>query len=248
MMKRSSLFVICSVIVASLLFSSCASAPQKIRVATDPTWPPFEKIDEQTQIVEGIDIDLINAIAAKEGLVIDFVAVPFETLKIGLAQCQYDAAISSITITEDRKKDFSFSESYFEAGQIVTVRKDNADIQGKDSLTGKTVGAEAGTTGADEAGKIPGAKLVTVDDIDILFQNLMNGEVDAVIADNPLAMNYVAKNPDKLKTVGIIFTGEQYGIAVCKTNTALLDKINKGLAAVKTEGGIDQITSKWMGK
>ncbi len=74
----------------------------------------------------------------------------------------------------------------------------------------------------------------------------MNGQVDAVIADNPLALGYIGQNPDKLKTAGEVFTDEFYGIAVCKDKADLVAQINKGLAAVKAKGLIDELTTKWI--
>jgi polar amino acid transport system substrate-binding protein len=140
----------------------------------------------------------------------------------------------------------AFSDPYFEAGQIITVQANNTTISGKDSLTGKTLGAQIGTTGAIEAGKISGATAKTYDDIGLAFQDLINGQVDAVIADTPLALGYVGKNPTKIKTVGEPFTDENYGIAVCKNKPELVAKINEGLAKAKTDGVIDQLTKKWI--
>jgi len=133
-----------------------------------------------------------------------------------------------------------------EAGQLVTVRFGNTDIASKEDLGGKTVGAQIGTTGSFEVGKIAGATLKTYDDIGLAMQDLMNGQIDAVIADNPLAMGYANANPDKLKTVGAVFTSEYYGIAVCNTETELLERINEGLAKVKAKGLIDELILKWL--
>jgi polar amino acid transport system substrate-binding protein len=245
-MRRLSVLCIIGMIVLSLFLSGCAQKITTIRVATDATWPPFENVNEQTKQIEGLDIDLFNAIAAKEGLQPNYIKVDFDPLLAGLALCQYDVAISSITITEERKKDMNFSDPYFAAGQILTVRKDESGITGIDSLAGKVIGAQIATTGADEARKIQGASVKTYDDVDQAIIDLLNGQLDAVIADNPLALGYIARNPDLLKTAGSVFTNESYGIAVCKKNTNLLARINKGLALVKSEGLIDQLTQKWI--
>ena len=93
---------------------------------------------------------------------------------------------------------------------------------------------------------MPDVTVKNYDDIGLAFQDLINGQIDAVIADNPLALGYVGQNPDTLKVVGEAFTDEFYGIAVCKTNTELLEKINKGLASVKADGLVDQLTTKWI--
>ncbi len=245
-MKRLFCYVLVGLVLVSLVLGGCAQKPTKVRVATDATWPPFEYVNEQTKAIEGFDIDLLKAIAEKEGLEIEFINVGFDPLLAGIAQCQYDAAISSITITEERKQEMLFSDPYFEAGQIVTVRKDNTDIKSKDNLAGKVAGAQIGTTGAMEVQKITGATLRTYDDIGLAYQDLMNGQIDAVVADNPLALGYVGKNPDKLKTAGAVFTEENYGIAVCETNPELLAKINRGLKAVKDAGLIEQLSQKWL--
>lgn len=248
-MKKLLWTIIAGLLLLSLVLGGCGTkSAAKIRVATDATWPPFESVNEQTKKIEGFDIDLLNAIAAKENLDIEFINVAFDPLLAGVAQGQYDVAISSITITEERKKDMLFSDPYFEAGQIVTVRKDNTSIAGKDNLGGKKVGAQIGTTGAIEVGKISGATLKTYDDIGLAFQDLMNGQIDAVVADNPLALSYVGKNAAKLKTAGTIFTQENYGIAVAKGKTDLLNKLNSGLKKIKAEGKIAEFSKKWLEK
>jgi|WetSurMetagenome_2_1015567.scaffolds.fasta_scaffold139463_2 polar amino acid transport system substrate-binding protein len=248
-MKKLLWLIIVGVAFFSLVLASCsAPAPatgSAITVATDATWPPFESVNEQTKQIEGMDIDIFNAIAAKENLTVTYKNVSWDPLLAGMAQGLYDAAISSITITEDRKKDMLFSDPYFAAGQLVVVRKDNATITGKDTLKG-TVAVQLGTTGDIEVQKIKGATSKPYDDIGLAFQDLMNGQVDAVVCDNPVALLYVGKNADKLKTVGAVFTDENYGIAVAKGKTDLLAKINNGLKAIKSEGVIDRASQKWL--
>ena len=244
-MKRIYLLAIIGLVLVGLL-SGCGQSTEKVLVATDATWPPFESINEQTKEIEGFDIDLLNAVAEKAGLEIEYVNVGFDPLLAGIAQCQYDAAISAMTITEERSEKMLFSDPYFEAGQVVTVQAGNSDISGKDALVGKTVGAQIGTTGAIAIEKMDGVNLKTYDDAGLAFQDLMNGQIDAVIADNPLALEYVNKNSSKLKTVGEVFTEEYYGIAICKSNTELQAKINAGLKAVKEEGLIEELIQKWI--
>jgi polar amino acid transport system substrate-binding protein len=162
-----------------------------------------------------------------------------------MAQGTYDAAISSITITADRQKAMLFSDPYFDAGQIITVRINNTTINSKNDLVGKTVAVQLGTTGNIEVNNIAGATAKPYDDIGLAFQDLMNGQVDAVVCDNPVAVNYVATNPTKIKTTGVVFTDEQYGIAVANGKTALLAQINDGLAKVKADGELHTIAVKW---
>jgi polar amino acid transport system substrate-binding protein len=245
-MKRTLSIVLALVMLVSIFLAGCGQGSKKVTVATDATWPPFEYVDESSKEIIGFDIELMNAIAKEGGFEIEFVNVSWDPLLAGMAQCQYDLAISAMTITEERAKEFAFSDPYFAAGQIVAVQSSNTDITGKDSLVGKVVGAQLGTTGSIAIAEMSGVELKNYDEISLAFQDLMKGQIDAVVADNPLVFDYVRQNAGKIKSVGEVFTDENYGIAACKTNTELLAKVNKGLAAVKKTDLIEQLTNKWL--
>ncbi len=121
-----------------------------------------------------------------------------------------------------------------------------AVISGKEDLTGKTIGAQLGTTGAIEAEKIDGATVKTYDSYDLAFLDLANRQIDAVIADYPTALGFVDQNSEKLMTVGDVFTDESYGIAVCNQKPELLATINQGLQAVKDNGTLAKLEQKWL--
>ena len=232
--------------LAIFLLCACQANPRKVRVVIDPIWPPFETLDQRTGQPVGFDLDLINAIAQKENLQIEFVNAPYDSALAGISQCQYDAAISAITITDKLKQSMLFSDPYFAAGQIVTVNIHTIDIRGKEDLDGKRVGALSGTAGAIEAKKIPNAEFSAYDTIDDAFLDLMNGNLDAVISDHLTAIGVVGENPGELKTVGPVFTDENYGVAVCSQQPDLLAKINAGLAAVKSDGEFNHLVKKWL--
>jgi polar amino acid transport system substrate-binding protein len=246
-MKRPVFVLLSLVVLLSMLLGACAPAAKtKVRIATDATYPPFESVNDKTKDLEGFDIDLIKAVADKAGLDIELVNINFDALLAGMGTCQYDLAISATTITEDRKKVMMFSDPYINAGQILAVKKDNTTINSKDDLKGKKIGVQISTTGAIEAGKIEGATVKTYDTVDLAFQDLANGQIDATIVDYPTSLNYVAKMSDKLKNVGAAFTDEFYGIVACKTKTDLVAKVNTALAALKTEGFIKKLEDKWI--
>jgi polar amino acid transport system substrate-binding protein len=223
-------------------------APEKItvRVATDATFPPFELVDEQSKQLTGFDVELMNGIAEKAGFKLEWTNLPFDPMLAGLSECQYDVAIAAITITDERKQSMLFSDPYINAGQIVVVRKGETRIKSKDDLSGLTVGAQLGTTGAIEAQKIPNVNFKPYDTYDLAFLDLANGQIDAVIADYPTALGFIGKNPEKLTTVGEVFTEESYGIAICKNRADLVDKINAALKALKDEGFVKQLEQKWL--
>ncbi|MCD6286019.1 MAG: transporter substrate-binding domain-containing protein, partial [Anaerolineae bacterium] len=139
------------VLLALGALTGCKAGSETVVVATDATWPPMEYVDENKEIV-GYDIDLMNAVAEAAGLEIEFKNVAWDGIFAGLAAGEYDAIISSVTITEERQEKYDFSEPYINAGQIVVVGADS-DITGPDALSGSTVGAQIGTTGAIEIEK-----------------------------------------------------------------------------------------------
>ena len=221
-------------------------APDVVIIATDATFPPFEMVDETTKELIGFDIELMEAVAAQAGIQYEFVNLPFDPMLAGLSECQYDMAIAAITITDERKEQFLFSEPYVDAGQIITVKVGDTSIQGKEDLAGKIIGAQLGTTGEIEAQAIEGAEYKPYDTYDLAFLDLMNGQIDAVIADNPTALGFIEKNPENLMTVGEVFTSEFYGIAICKDRQDLLDLINPALAAVKESGFVEELAAKYL--
>ena len=140
----------------------------------------------------------------------------------------------------------TFSDGYINAGQIVTINKENTEIKSVADLKGKTIGVQIATTGAIEAAKIEGATVKTYDTVDLAFLDLQNKQVDAVVADYPTSLAFVEANPEKIVTTGEPFTEEVYGIAVCKTNPNLLAQINTALKAVKDKGTITELETKWL--
>jgi ABC-type amino acid transport substrate-binding protein len=246
MMKHPLLYLITILLGLSLATISCGQETGKIIIATNATHPPFTYTDKNTSEMVGYDIDLIKAIAKKAALNIEFVNVKFESLLEGMAKQQYDAAIGAISITENRKKDMLFSDSYFMAGHVITLRTDNTAITGKESLPGKTVGVQTGTTSAIDVSEIKGANMKAYADYVLAFQALMDSAVDAVVSDDTIALGYVSQNPTKIKITGASFSLENYGIAVNKNKPELLSKINAGLKSLKNEGFLDQLSQKWL--
>lgn len=248
-MKNIAALLILLALFIVLLFPGCSAlTPNKIVAATNANWPPFEYVNEKTRQIEGFDIDLMNEVTKRAGIKVEYKNVDFEALLSGMATCKYDAAISSITITEERKQSIAFSDPYIIAGQVVVIRTDTTDIADKDNLTGKIVGAQTGTTGAAEVNKIRNATLKTYDQIDLAYQDLIGRKINAVVSDNPVALAYVGRYSGQLKIAGNIFTSEYYGIAICKTNPELLAKINSGLKSCIDEGLIDKLITKWLSK
>lgn len=225
-----------------------ATDARVVTVASDATWPPMEFIDENRQLV-GYDIDLMRAIAEAAGFTVEFENTPWDGIFAGLAAGEYDAVISSVTITEERKATMDFSIPYINAGQVLIVSQSTTGVTTLANLVGKRVGAQIGTTGAFEIEAAAGVTLVTYDELGLAIADLANGRIDGVVADTPIAADYVLQNDEysgKLKIVGEPFTEELYGIAVQKGNAELLALINRGLEAVLASDVPEQLADKWL--
>ena len=219
----------------------------KIKVGTNAEYPPFESVDESGKIV-GFDPDLMAAIAKAAGFEVEWVNTRWDGIFVALASGEFDAVMSAATITEDRKKTVDFSDPYFNAGQVLSV-KIGSPYKTPADLAGKKIGVQLGTTGDIWATENTKAEIVRYDEVTLAFQALANGDVDAVIADGPTSLDIIKANPEmKVQVVGEPFTEEYYGIAVNKKKPEVLAAINAGLKAVKESGEYDKIYEKWFGK
>ena len=250
-MKRLTAILLVLLISGSVLFAGgqAEADDNTISVGTDATWPPMEFINEDKELV-GFDIDLMNAIAEAAGFEVEFQNTAWDGIFAGLGSGDYDAVISSVTITEDRKETMDFSEPYLNAGQVLVVRMDGPDeVPSLDEVEGAVLGAQIGTTGAILIQETEGVELRTYDELGLAIEDLANGRIDGVVADTPIAADYALQNEnyqDTLKIVGDPFTEELYGIAVKKGNDEVLSKINEGLKKVKADGTIEDLKDKWL--
>jgi polar amino acid transport system substrate-binding protein len=225
-------------------------------IGSDTAFPPFETMNGT--VAEGFDVDLAAAIAKEMGLQSEFLSQKFDTLIPQLkAGGKYDVIMSGMTITDERKKEIDFSSPYIDSNQSVAVLKgkgyttiptgDTAAIQ--KALSGKIIGVQAGTTGEAWAKEnVKDAKSVTpFDDTLAAFAALQAGKVDAVVNDLPVSA-FIVKDPARnAEIIAEIPTGEQYGIAIAKTNPELTQAINEAIAKVKESGEYNQIYKKWFG-
>lgn len=256
-MKKFGLFTL--FLVLTLFIAACgtdktasesATSEKVYKVGVDTTYPPFEF--KEGDEYKGIDIELINAIAENQGFEIELSPMDFGGIIPAMQANQLDVAIAGMSITEDRKKIVDFSSPYFDAGLIVVVKDDNSTIKSVDDLKGKKVAVKKGTSGAkyavDNASKL-GIEVVQFNDSPAMFQEVSNGNADALIEDYPVITYAIAQKDLGLKTVGDRLNGDQYGIAVLKgKNQDLLEKINNGLAELKKDGTYDKILKTYLGE
>jgi polar amino acid transport system substrate-binding protein len=178
-MKMLRILSVVALLLAS--FSSTVLAASKsIKVATDATWPPMEMVDANKQIV-GYDIDFLNAVAKEAGVAVEFKNTAWDGIFAGLDSGQYDAIISSVTITEERKAKYDFTDAYTSIGQILVVPKTDKTSKTIADLKGKKVGSQIGTTGTIEVKKVVGVESKTYDEIGLAFEDMAAGRIAGVV-------------------------------------------------------------------
>jgi ABC-type amino acid transport substrate-binding protein len=239
--------------ILSGLLTACGpdsgSVPNKIRVATDATLVPMSFINDQNQI-DGFDRALMEAIAKEAGLELEMVNVEWAGLLGGLTTGKYDAAISSITVMEERKQKMAFSLPYLKSGLAIVVRKETKGVSTMDDLLKKNmvVGAQRGTTAYFFLKDHPAIRNMGYESYGHAVQDLIKGELDAVLGESTGTLYYKRKEKpvfDKIKMVGEILTNEYYGIAVRKDNPALLKTLDKALKTLLANGTVERLHQQW---
>ncbi|MGP2528523.1 transporter substrate-binding domain-containing protein [Acidaminococcus sp. LBK-2] len=247
--------VMCVLAALMLAVAGCgsdtkpAANDQKvIKVGTEPTFAPFEFQEKGSKEFTGFDMDLARAIGKKLGRKVEIQNMGFDALIPALNSGNIDAVAAGMSITEERKKAVTFSDPYYTSGLVVVVTKDNNAVKSIKDLEGKKIAVQIGTTGADKAAKVSGAKVTSFNTNAEVFLELENKGVDAVIIDRPVAQYYLTKEgKDKDKIVGDTMDAESYGFAF-KKDSKLAADFNKALAELKKDGEYDKIYTKWFGK
>ena len=263
-MKKKSIIAVLLIVALAFSLAACGGGDSEentsgdsekvtYKVGTEPTFPPFDTTDEEQNIV-GLDMDLIKAIGEDQGFEVTFENLTFDGLVPALKAGNIDIIAAGMNKDDpERQKQVDFSDAYYESKLMVAVTEDNNTIKSVVDLTpDMKVAAQTGTTGATKTqeladeGKI--AEAVILDGLDTAMMQLLNGDVQAVINDKPVTEAYMKKQPDKIKMVGEPLNAENYGFAVQKGNTELLEKINAGLANIKEDGTFDKLVDEWFNK
>ena len=211
-------------------------------MATNAEFPPDE-FHEGDDVV-GIDADIARAIGEEMGMEVKIEDMAFDSIIPAVTSGKADFGAAGMTVTEDRKKNVDFTDTYATATQVIIV-KEGSDIAGPDDLTGKKIGVQLGTTGDIYADDIEDAKVERYNKGFEAVQALTQDKIDAVVIDGEPAKEFVAE-ADGLKILDEVFTEEEYAIAVAKDNDDLLKKMNEALASLKESGKIDEIVAKYI--
>ena len=218
----------------------------KIVVGTDPTYAPNEMLGSDGKTVEGFDVSVFNAVAAKLGLKTEYVPAGFGTIILGVTSGKYDVGVSSFTINPERKKQVNMV-SYYSAGTQWVVAKGNPEKVSIDDACGKSIGAQKDTVQAEDlaarskkctdAGK-PGITQVIQTGQDQVTADVASGKTVAMLADSPVGL-YAVKQTGTLEALGEIYDSAPYGYVVPKDQTDFANLLVEALKATKADGSYE---------
>ena len=223
-------------------------ADGKLTACTDVPRPPFT-LEENGQL-DGIDVELVRALAGRLALTADFKDVDGAGIFAALDAGECDIVASSVLVTDERRKTVELTEPYFRVDQSLLVRKgDESTYDELATLRGRTIGVQAGTAGAAFAKeRAEGATVRELPSTDDLFAALAARQVDGVVHDYPVNANHALTTGEAV--VSKTFPeedDEEYGLALRKGNTALKAALDDALVQVRSDDTYPTILRRFLG-
>ena len=219
-----------------------------LRIGVDPTFPPFAAADGPE--TWGLDIDLARALAEEMGLEPRFTYFGYDGLYDALATRQVDVLISALVVAPERTADVAYTDSYFDAGQVLIVPA-GSDVAAEADLDGRTLAVELGALGHVEAQawqrRRPGLTVATFGSVDEALAAVAGGAAGAALVDGVGGRLYVRDHADS----GLVrrdppVVPEPYAMAVRIGERTLHRRLNEALAELAASGRLEEIAGRWL--
>lgn len=236
--------------LASKLPESIKSAGV-IKIGTDATYAPNEFLAGDGKTIQGVDVDIFNAVAAKFGVKTEWNPADFGSIINGVNGNKYDIGISSFTINDERKKQVNMV-SYFSAGTQWATATGNPKGIDPENACGKNIAVQSNTV--QEAEDLPvRQKKCGSNKINVLsFKDqtqataaVVSGKADAMLADSPVVAYAVKQSGGKLEALGDIYDAAPYGYVVPKDETEFAEAIVEALKEIEKDGAYQAALEKW---
>ncbi len=217
-----------------------------ISVGLEGTYPPFSFVDENGNLT-GFEVEFAQALAKELGVTAKLQPTKWDGILAALESKRLDVAINQVTISEERKKKYDFSEPYTVSGiQALTQKKDAGKIASANDLTGKKVGVGLGTNYEQWLkDNVPGAVIKTYDDDPTKYQDLRVGRIDAILVDRLAAFELISKTNDTLAVSGPAFSRQEAGVTIRKGEPELVAAINKAIDKLRADGTLAKLSQKY---
>lgn len=224
-----------------------SGAAKSYIIATDTVFAPFEFTDADNNFV-GIDVDLLAAIAEDQGFTYELQSLGFDAALLAVESGQADGVIAGMSITDERKEKFDFSDSYYDAGVTMAVAKGSA-VASFDDLKDQKVAVKTGTNGAAYAKSIAdeyGFEIVEFADSPTMYQDVITGNTVACFEDYPVMAYNIQQGAGMEMPGDVNESTTPYGFAVKKgENAELLEMFQAGLKNIKENGKYDEIVAAY---
>jgi len=261
-MKRLVTLVTLLAVTAMLLAACAPAAPAnrleavkaagKLVVGTSPDYPPFESKDASGNFI-GFDVELMNAVAEKMGVTVEWTDMPFDSLVAAVQTGKLDASISAFNYDEERAKQVDFTQAYYTAMDGFLVADTFAgSITKAEDIAQYKVGVQSGTVQADwidenlvQPGLLSTDNLLQYERVDQAALDVKAGRIDVLMGDNiPLASLAESLGGLKMAFEDTVASGE-FMLILPKEEPELKAELDKAITALKEEGFVDELAQKW---
>lgn len=218
---------------------------EELRVAVDPAFAPFA-YEENSGRMAGFDIELMNKLADKVGVKVTYQVTPFNNIFNTMRNGYADLAISSLTITPERKEDVIFTNPYIEKSGFGLLVKRESNLHNIQDLKGKTVGVQRGSTSELFVQRYHNFKVQFFNSNIDMSTAFNQGQIDAIIFDRLILEHFMAKGIIEDGAIVEMLNQEDYAIALTKKYKSIGDKMNEALEEMKKNGELDALYQKWI--
>jgi ABC-type amino acid transport substrate-binding protein len=220
-----------------------------LRVGMDASFPPFESVSADGSLV-GFDVELMRGVSQRLDLEPQFVAnLPYDGLYDALTAQRVDVVISALVINPARQRDYAYSTSYFDAGEVLVVPEEEDAIEAMHDLKTQCLAVVLGTEGDREARKwarrLADLLVVQHGTPAEALGALEAGEADAALVDRVSALQVLGTGC-RLKVVGEPVVPVPYAAAVRREDRRLLRAVNEALEAMEDDGTMDRLVARWL--
>lgn len=218
----------------------------KIKIGTEGTYAPFTFHDKDGKLT-GFDVEIAEEVAKRLGVKAEFVETKWDGMFAGLNSKRFDAIVNEVTINDERKQKYDFSDPYIVSRAVLIVSNDNNSITRFEDLKGKKAG-EALTSSGEKVAKSYGAEIVADDGFNQSIDLITSKRVDATVNDSLSFLDFKKQKPDApVKVVAKSEKPDNNAILFNKGNKELVDAVNKALSDIKADGTYLKISNKWFG-
>ncbi len=221
-------------------------ATGKLRIGTEGTYAPFTYHDANGKLT-GFDVEIAEEITKRLGVEPEFTETQWDGLVAGMDAKRFDVIFNEVSIRDDRKAKYDFSDPYIVSKAALVVSSDNNEIKTFADLKGKKSGQSL-TSNLAAIARENGAEIVAVDGFNQAIDLLSSGRIDATINDSLSFLDLKKKKPDvKVKQVDEIAEGSQSAALFLKGNDELVKAVNEALTEMKNDGTYLKISKKYFG-